>query len=888
MHLAKRWGAVVALGIAFTAACIAALLLGLPAASSASSTQAAGAGSSVARPAPIQGLRQALADRPDPVSRRSVSGPLVPIPVGAWQPLGPAPIGPPYLEFGGFYGGVNSGRTTGLASVPSGLHPGRLVAGTAGGGIWTSDDNGTTWLPRSDAAADLAVGAVAVDPSNSNHLIAGTGEANQCGDCFAGVGILVSTDGGTTWTLQNPGGVFSGHHIAQVAIQPTNSNHQFAATDAGLFVTTNGGASWAKPTDPSYATVDGNITSVVINPTTSTIVYIGGGAKTAAKSSDGGIHWAAANAGIAPPGTAPLTALALAKSSPSTLYASVGSESSVALYKSINSGASWSKLTATPDYTGQAYSYGSGSSEQGWYDNVLAVDPTNANHVLAGGIALVTTTNGGTSWTNVNGQPFFGGGTNKLHPDHHALAFRADGKVWVGDDGGVFLYTPSTGAVANVNGHLNITQFYYGFNVVGNTLLAGSQDNSSARTSSPSLAAWTGISGGDGGPSAITSNHTQTQFIESDTNLYVTTDGFASTLTNITPPTSSLFTPPMVVVPSTVTPTNPTVFYGGVDLWRTTNPTTGATWSQVTHLGAFVSAIAVSPSNPLVVYVGFTNGTIQVSTNGGVSFTSLATEPITPDTFVTGLSVNPANPKAITASFSFNDTRYVPGFPHVAQYAYTTAPGSGTWTVITGNLPKAAVSRVVYDNGALVAGTDTGVYATGAPAGSSTAWTRVGTGLPNVQVQDLYVVSNSIYIVTHGRGAWKLPPQADLSVQKTGPASVAKGATVTYTVVVVNHGPTTAAGARLTDLVPTGTTFVSESQTAGPAFTCTNPSAGGTGTSSCTIGLLTSGASATFHLTYKVPSTTTLTSVTNTAQVSSSTADPNTANNSSTVHTPVT
>ena len=162
-------------------------------------------------------------------------------------------------------------------------------AGTAGGGIWTSDDNGTTWLPRSDAAADLAIGAVTVDPSNSNHLIAGTGEANQCGDCFAGVGILVSTDGGTTWTLQNPGGVFSGHYVAQVAIQPTNSNHQFAATDAGLFVTTNGGASWAKPTDPSYATVNGNITAVVINPTTSTIVYIGGGAKTVAKSSDGGV-----------------------------------------------------------------------------------------------------------------------------------------------------------------------------------------------------------------------------------------------------------------------------------------------------------------------------------------------------------------------------------------------------------------------------------------------------------------------------------------------------------------------------------------------------------------------------------------------------------------------
>jgi uncharacterized repeat protein (TIGR01451 family) len=883
MDSAKRWGAGLALGISFTVVCVAATLVGVSAASARTSLTA----SRAPTPAPVQGLRQALADRADPASPRSISGPAAAIPVGAWHPLGPAPTGPPYLANGGFYGGANSGRITGLVSVASGLHPGRVIAGTAGGGIWTSDDNGTTWLPRSDSAADLAIGAVAADPSNPNHVIAGTGEANQCGDCFAGAGILVSTDAGNTWTLQNPGNVFTGHHVAQVAIDPHNSSREFAATDAGLFVTINAGASWTKPTDPTYAAVDGNITSVAINPATPTIVYIGGGAKTVAKSTDGGVHWAAASTGIAAPGTAPLTAVALAKSSPATLYASVGSESPVALYKSVNSGGSWSKLTATPDYTGQSFSYGSGGSEQGWYDNVLAVDPTNANHVIAGGIALVTTTNGGTIWTNVNGQAFFGGGTNRLHPDHHALAFRSDGKVWVGDDGGVFLYTPSTGAVANANGHLNITQFYYGFNVVGNTLLAGSQDNASARTTSPSLAAWTGIFSGDGGPSAITGNHTQTQFIEANTGLYVTTDGFASTLSGITPPTSSLFTPPMTVVPSTTTPTNPTVFYGGVDLWRTTNPTTGATWSQVTHLGAFVSAIAVSPSNPLVVYAGFTNGTIQVSTNGGASFTSLASEPITPDTYVTGLSVNPANPKAITASFSYNDTRYIPGFPHVAQFLYTTTPAAGTWTVITGNLPQAAVSRVVYDNGALLAATDAGVYATGAPAGSSTAWTVVGTGLPNVQVQDLYVVGGSVYVVTHGRGAWKLPPQADLSVLKTGPASVAKGANVAYSVVVANHGPTAAVAAKLTDSVPPGTTFVSESQTAGPAFTCTNPPAGGTGTTSCTIKTLASGASATFHLSYKVPSATTLTSVSNTAKVSSSTADPKPVNNSSTARTPV-
>ncbi len=178
----------------------------------------------------------------------------------------------------------------------------------------------------------------------------------------------------------------------------------------------------------------------------------------------------------------------------------------------------------------------------------------------------------------------------------------------------------------------------------------------------------------------------------------------------------------------------------------------------MTTVGAFVSSLAASPSSPSVIYAGFTDGTVQVSTDSGLTFTALALEPFN-EHFVTGIAVDPADPKRITASFSYSDTRNEGGFPHVAQYAYATTPGSGAWTAITGSLPAtAAVSRVVYDNGALVAATDVGVYATAAAAGSSTAWSRVGSGLPMVQVQDLDVEADGLYAVTHGRGAWKLPP----------------------------------------------------------------------------------------------------------------------------------
>ena len=678
---------------------------------------------------------------------------------GTWQPLGPAPVGPPYL-FGGFYGGVNSGRITGLTVIPSGAHAGRVVAASAGGGMWTSDDNGTTWTARSDNAATLATGSVTVDPSNPNHLIAGTGEANQSGDSAYGLGILSSTDGGTSWSLSDPGGVFFGAHIAQVAIDPSNSSHMFAATNQGLYVTSNAGASWAKPTDTSYAGVGGNITAVVIDLSTPSTVYIGGGVATVAKSTDGGVHWTAVNSGITLPNAshAPYTALAIAAPAPSTLYASVGSTDPGALYRTTNGAASWSQVSA-PDYTngGYAYTGTTSSGGAGDYDNAVAVDPTNPSHVLAGGVTVVETTNGGTTWSNLNGQPFFGGGTNLLHPDQHALAFGPDGKVWIGNDGGVYRYAPSTQTMTDENGNLDITQFYFGFNEVGGTLLAGSQDNGSARTSSSSLGAWTGIWAGDGGPSTITPNDTSLQFIEADSHLYVTTDAFASVFRDITPSAVGSFTTPMIVVPNPSTPSNPTVFYGGPDLYRTTDPTAGTpTWTKVTSVGTYVSAIAAAPSNPNVVYVAFENGTVEVSTDGGLTFTILASQPFS-ETWATGLSVDPSNPKAITGSFSYYWVRPGIGDPHVAQYSYSTSPGTGTWTVITGNLPPTgAVSRVVYDGGSLVAATDAGVYGTSTPAGPSTTWTLEGSGLPAVQVQDLYVDSGTgnMYALTHGRGAW--------------------------------------------------------------------------------------------------------------------------------------
>lgn len=132
-------------------------------------------------------------------------------------------------------------------------------------------------------------------------------------------------------------------------------------------------------------------------------------------------------------------------------------------------------------------------------------------------------------------------------------------------------------------------------------------------------------------------------------------------------------------------------------------------------------------------------------------------------------------------------------------------------------------------------------------------------------------------------GAEFVTADADLAVTKTGPATVIAGSDITYSVTVTNGGPSDAQGVTLTDVVPTGTTFVSETQNSGPSFVCTNPLAGATGTVSCSIATLTSGSTAVFTLVFHAsPALAGGTTVANTATVASTTPDSGATNNSST------
>src|SRR5206468_2876959 len=196
-----------------------------------------------APPAGAGGTRDAgTARRPDrsadPAAggrRRRHAAPGVP----AWRARGPVTV--PSGQPDGSSRVNVSGRIAAIATDPS--DPAHVLVGAANGGVWESRDRGATWAPRTDAAATLTTGALAFDPSNPGTVLCGTGEGNWWS--YLGVGILRSTDGGTTWSTLC-GAPFVGQGFYDLRFDPAAAGRLLAGTTGGLYGSTDGGVSWTQ------------------------------------------------------------------------------------------------------------------------------------------------------------------------------------------------------------------------------------------------------------------------------------------------------------------------------------------------------------------------------------------------------------------------------------------------------------------------------------------------------------------------------------------------------------------------------------------------------------------------------------------------------------------
>ena len=715
-----------------------------------------------------------------------------------WEQIGPAPaVRSPYPP--------TSGRVRSIAIQSSSV----IYIGAASGGVWKTANGGVSWTPLTDDQPSLAMGSVALDPSNAAVVYAGTGEYGTLGggQGLYGAGLLRSTDGGNTWThLPGPWDTLQGGAAIQKIVvipgpSPSNPNDDtvLVASSFGLFRSTQGGWDWRSGSNTNLTPVlGGDFSDVVIDPTNTNFLYAARNGVGIYRSSDGGQTW---DADPSDPDVDPIWvptggcsirrgALALAPTHTDVLYAVFhtpkdacgAGTGSGAIFRTPNARAAtpmfYLRASPTSNWCGQCE-----------YDLALIVQPIDPDGagplnpediVYVGALNFHRSTDGGSTWTNLQGV---------MHADVHTFAFDAGGTLYVGNDGGIDkLPNPATAPASNpgwlsLNTNLAITQFYPGVSLHPNSVeagkplaLGGAQDNATGMYTG-SLQ-WNRIGGGDGGYTAFDSNKPDKIFYISITgsglDLQKTSNG-GSNFTSVGPPSVNTLT---IAAPVVMCPDNAQVLIVTDDLgvWRTddgagswsdNSPAFGTVWHHSPR------ALAFAPGSSCSTYfaAGFrtgnpsTNYIFRTTTGGGTSWANW--DDITsnlPNRAPTDIAVHPTNANVVYITFSGfcgSNASCPTGQGHVWVTTNALSPAV-TWTDLTGgkglpNVPVNAIALDPADPQRLYIGTDLGVYRS---LDGGTSWELFNNGLPNVIVTDLVFNNNTRLLVaaSYGRSMYRLRP----------------------------------------------------------------------------------------------------------------------------------
>jgi hypothetical protein len=474
----------------------------------------------------------------------------------AWTPLGPGNVG---------------GRTRVVKFHPA--IPTTLFAAGVSGGIWKSDDNGTSWRPTGDGLTNIAVNSLLIDPARPDVMYAGTGEGylreeiRGTGLPLRGSGIYVTTDGAKSWRQLPATNTPDFHWVNDLEFGVNDSRRIYAATRSGVWRSIDDGATWARLL---AVDVRGGCLDLALRPDRSEdVLFASCGSyeqatvyrfPRAADRSDAEVVLHEPDMGR--------TSLAIAPSSPDVIYAVAASNAAgphgiyqqglLAVYRSDRGGVagSWEArvnhhdptflntmlLTNIPSAAARVCSPQGSTARpvtMGWYNNVIAVDPRDPNRVWAAGVDWFRSDDGGRNW----GLASFGyGGTGSFyaHVDQHAITFHpnydGDGNqiALIGNDGGIFRTTNARAATSNgplaacvggapiqvawtsLNRGYGVTQFYHGTAFPdGTQYLAGTQDNGTLLGSDAAGPdGWKLVFGGDGGFSAVHPTQTSTWLME--------------------------------------------------------------------------------------------------------------------------------------------------------------------------------------------------------------------------------------------------------------------------------------------------------------------------------------------------------------------------------------
>src|SRR5436189_3530712 len=680
-------------------------------------------------------------------------------------------------------GPFRGGRALTIEGVPG--EPDAYFFGAVAGGVWKTNDGGANWTPLFDKQPISSIGAIAVAPSGSNVIYAGTGEAAIRGNTTYGTGVFKSIDGGKTWTNV---GLKDSRQIGALIVDPRNENvvlvaalgHAFGPNqERGIFRTADGAKTWAKVLSKDENT--GGI-DVVFDPHNPNIVFAslwqarrqpwffssGGPGSGLSRSEDNGVTWKRLEGNGLPDGNLGRIGIAVSGADSNRVFAIIEAKEG-GLYRSDDAGQHWTRVNDDGRFRQRA-----------WYFSKVYADPKSPDTVYLLNTGLFRSVDGGKTFNLLPAR----------HGDHHGLWIDPQNPNRIGNanDGGASISIDG-GKTWTTQNNQPTAQFYHVavYNAFPYHIYGAQQDNSNvgiaSRTDSGVIGRenWFQAGGGECG------------FVVPDPRdwhiIYSNSEGYIARYNKSTEDDQDISPLPLDnsghgavdlthrfqwVSPLLLSPHNPDVIYTAAECvfksadhgqsWTqisgdlTKNdktkqqPSGGPLTNDITSVEYYdtIFALTESPVDKGTLWAGTDDGLIHVSTDDGAHWSNVT--PKMPEwSTVDLIEASPYDGKTAYAAI---DRHKLDDFkPYIVK---TTDLGK-TWSSIINGIPDGAYVHAVREDpkksGLLYAGTELGVYVS-FDAGAH--WQPLQLNLPRSPIHDLVVKNDDLVVATHGRSFWVL------------------------------------------------------------------------------------------------------------------------------------
>lgn len=680
-----------------------------------------------------------------------------------------------------------SGRITAIDVVHK--EPDHIYAGSASGGVWKSESGGITWTPIFDDQAIQAIGAIAINQANPSDIWVGTGEGNPRNSQNFGLGIYRTLDGGKTWKNM---GLKETKTIHRIIIHRDNPNVVYAGTqgsangpteERGVYRTKDGGKTWERIL---YVNNQTGVADMVVDPSNPNKIIVamweygrkpwtfnsGGAGSGLYITHDGGDTWERrSDADGLPKGILGRMGLAISQSKPNVIYALVEAKEN-ALYKSTDGGKKWN-VVATKNIGDRPFYYAE-----------IYVDPQNENRLWNIFSSVSKSEDGGKTFETVIGQ-------SSVHPDHHAFWIHPNDPNYIidGNDGGLNI-SHDGGKSWRFIENIPVGQFYHVNHdmSIPYQIGGGMQDNGSwvgpsavwqaggIRTSQ-----WLEVFFGDGFDLGFRPDNSRYVYAMSQGgNLgYVDTETGKSQFIKPTAPDNTKLRFNWNSAFAQDPHNNCGVYYGSQFVhyskdcgqsWEIISPdlTTNDTSKQKAHLSGGLTmdatsaenhttilAIAPSAKDAKVIWVGTDDGNLQVTRDGGKTWTNVASKMpgYKAASWIPYIEASPHN--AAEAFIIVNDYRRNDWRP---MLFHTTDYGQTFRKIADENKVSGFTLCVVQDPiepKLLFLGTDQGLFLS---IDKGSTWSKWTNGYPSVPTQDMKIHprDHDLIIATFGRAFWIL------------------------------------------------------------------------------------------------------------------------------------